>query len=246
MRLWRRWTKRTRRRGGDRASGTVIESTPGGSEVIQYDMDEFRDVIELDQRSELLMEQRERIYREVFGECDTVNHEIIPRDPHIDVYHFPPVGDRNYHTLVTGGMSNRPMTLPRGVGRECARAEMAAYVPDLCPHAVEALRLFARFAHDFRTWLWFYHTVPNGNPPQPFVDGSDLNTALFVQSFYKPDAELAQRYQIDGDPVNLLCLLPITQDECEHKLQLGAESLLERFDAAKLPIVIDWKRASVL
>ena len=42
----------------------------------------------------------------------TVNHELVSVDVHVDVLHVPPHDGRPCHTLVTCGMSAKPMAAP--------------------------------------------------------------------------------------------------------------------------------------
>ena len=46
------------------------------------------------------------------GPIDKVWHEILSDTVHLDVHHLPPSPGRNYHTLVTTGMSDLPMNAP--------------------------------------------------------------------------------------------------------------------------------------
>src|SRR5262245_19498833 len=48
------------------------------------------------------------------GEYPTVFHEIVSHLVHIDVHFVAPNTQRPYHTLITSGMSDRPMTVPEG------------------------------------------------------------------------------------------------------------------------------------
>jgi hypothetical protein len=53
------------------------------------------------------------------GKIETVWHEIISDLVHIDVHWVQPTAERPYHTLVTSGMSDRPMTVPEGAENFC-------------------------------------------------------------------------------------------------------------------------------
>src|SRR6185295_19871223 len=48
------------------------------------------------------------------GPPDSVFHEIISDLVHIDVHFVAPAPERNFRTLVTSGMSDRPMNAPEG------------------------------------------------------------------------------------------------------------------------------------
>src|SRR5262245_31898962 len=100
------------------------------------------------------------------GGAPWVFHEIVSDKVHIDVHMVGPTEARPFHTLVTSGMSERPMTLPDGV-EASAYAELCISLPadwDLRQEAfgdenvywpVRWLKTLARLPHDYRTWLGF-------------------------------------------------------------------------------------------
>jgi hypothetical protein len=65
---------------------------------------------------------REAVYERIFGKPLSVSHELLPLVPHIDVYTIKrPQGNREVYSLVTGGMSDLEMTLPRGADKDVPR-----------------------------------------------------------------------------------------------------------------------------
>src|SRR5258708_5308531 len=54
---------------------------------------------------------------ETFGEIRTVLHEVASDGLHVDIYVTEPTGAAKYFTLVTSGMSQRPMKPPKGLER---------------------------------------------------------------------------------------------------------------------------------
>ena len=62
--------------------------------------------------------------------------------------------------------------------------------------------------HGYDTWLWEGHTVPNGDPPEPFADNTELcccyllRPALFPKEFYK--ISLSKKKTI-----RFFCLVPL-------------------------------------
>src|ERR1700731_4081659 len=60
-------------------------------------------------------EAREEVYGRLLGEASSVSHEVLPLVPHIDVYTYDTTSNkRGFCTLVTGGMSDLEMSLPKG------------------------------------------------------------------------------------------------------------------------------------
>jgi len=218
------------------------EITPGGSEMLRYA--EVEPLMGIPPESaDRDRKRRERVYDELFGPSETVYHEVGFDLPHVDVYTCPPgYSGRDFYTLVTGGMSDLSMRVPRGVSAN--RAELVMYVSEPKEVYLKILRFLAHFPHDHRTWFGHGHTFPNGQPPQPYFESSVLDTILFLDSIVRPDATLEQRLKIEKDPVHLLWVVPITTAESELKLQKGTNALLDLFDRYDHPFVLDEKRRS--
>ena len=98
-----------------------IAVSPGGSTILSYDEPGKRTVGFPEESTLDDFAVRETVYNRLFGTSDHVSHEIVPQVPHIDVYIFKPSTGREFHTLVTGGMSDCALNLPREVGGKAAR-----------------------------------------------------------------------------------------------------------------------------
>lgn len=191
-----------------------------------------------------LFKQRERAYQELFGEPDIVFHELIPFIPHVDVYRFPPSENRNYFTFVTAGMSTVPMTVPASVGRECRRVELAFYAAESKKEYAAMLGELAHYPHDYKTWLHWGHTMPNGNPPELIFGSEALDHFFFAPSMVKADDELGRRLEWEGDPINLLWCIPISSAECQFKLKCGADALCKLLAANEHSLLFSGGRGS--
>jgi hypothetical protein len=183
------------------------------------------------------------------GPVAGVFHEIVSDKVHLDVHVVHPTKKRKFHTLVTSGMSDRPMTLPEGVDAH-RFAELCISLPadwDLRYEAFEDetvywpirwLKMMARLPHDYRTWLGFGHTVPNGDPPEPFAENTDLCCMLVLPPVQLPDA-----FQLlttpAGKEVVFYTLVPLYREEMEYKLEKGTEALLNRLDKHGIGGVVD-------
>jgi hypothetical protein len=73
---------------------------------------------------------REEVYASMFGGAWTVDRGEEGDGPAIDVYTFEPEGvkKRDFYTLITGGMADERMRVPKGV--EYKRAELVLYVAE--------------------------------------------------------------------------------------------------------------------
>ncbi|MEZ6092999.1 MAG: suppressor of fused domain protein [Pirellulaceae bacterium] len=223
-----------------------VGKSPGGSRLIKYgDGDAPKPEIGFLEESTLAnTEDRERIYSELFGESDTVLHELLPLVPHIDVYRFPPSGKRDFFTFVTGGMSDLPMNAPPELGADYRRAELIFYSTENRDDYPELLRRLAHFVHDNNTWLHWGHSMPNGTPPEPLFDTDSLDTMFFMPSIVNPDSTLGDRLHINSEPVQLIWCVPITTAECQLKLDNGTDALYDLFDANEHPFAFPGDRRS--
>ncbi len=218
------------------------ETTPGGSEILPYAAAK-PPVSFPPEAMDRRRKQRESVYEAFFGPCDFVDHEVGLQAPHVDVYVYPAGYEgRDFVTLVTGGMSDLRLRVPRG--EKVRRTELVVYVHEPKKEYIAILRLLAHFPHDHRTWFDHGHTFPNGNPAQPLFEGSALDTLLLLDSIVHPDGTLDQHLQIEKDPVHLLWVVPITSAECELKLREGTNAILDLFDRIQHPLLLNESRRS--
>jgi len=232
------------RRGG---KGPRVRGTsPGGSSLITYGGGEFTKPQLGFSEEDLsdLVARRETVYEEVFGKSDTVFHELMPLVPHVDVYRFPPAGQRNFTTYVSSGMSDLPQSSPAELGKDVRRIELVFYSSGQSDDYSELLRRLAHFPHDNKTWLHWGHTIPNGTPPQPVFNAPPLEALLFIPTIVQPDHTLGERLSWQGEAINLLWCVPITMAECEYKLRNGTDAIFDLFDRVQHPFVFSGARKS--
>jgi hypothetical protein len=171
----------------------------------------------------------------------------LSRGPVADVHEIAPgFHGRDFHTLVTSGVSDRAMAIPEGLGREHARVEFILYVSEPRPEHARLLSTCAGLAFEPDTWLGQGHTIPNGQPPAPLFPGSELCALLLMPTVLEPDAFLGDHLTIESDPVNFLWIVPLTRGELDLKLNEGLPALLQRFDEGGLSHVLDEGRASLV
>lgn len=176
------------------------------------------------------------------GDPATVFHELISTTVHIDVHFVRPTPERPWVSLVTSGMSDIPMTVPAGA-EQFRFAELMIRLPadwQLSDEAfkqeenywpIRNLKFLARFVHEYETWLSFGHTIPNGNPPEPFAPGIPFTGTILSPPWIGGD-ELATLHLPDGTAVHFWSLIPLHSSEMDFKLAHGADALFERLTAA--------------
>lgn len=192
------------------------------------------------------------------GPVETVFHEIVSDLVHVDIHMVLPAPDRPYAALMTSGMSDRPMTLPAELDGELSpHAEICLLLPPDWPLDEDAwqderhywpirwMKVLARFPHEYDSWLGAWHTMPNGDPPEPVAPGSPF-VGVMIAPPLTPPPEFGTLELPDGRVVTVLTFLPLHADEMELKVRSGADPLLEALDAAGVGDVLDGARPSAL
>jgi hypothetical protein len=219
------------------------KKAPDGSSIIRHDHVETQ--IGVTPGSSEFARMRESVYERLFGKPLSVSHELLPLIPHIDVYTFKrSQGDKIVYSLVTGGMSDLQMTLPRGTTEAPRRVELIFYCSEPRDEYIATLRWVAHFPYDSKSWLGHGHTMPNGNPPAPFWGSTELDTLLFMPPIVKKDQTLPSELNLGGDPVHFLWVVPLTTAECNLKLERGFDAILNLFQLHRHPHVFDPHRKS--
>ena len=192
-----------------------------------------------------------------------VFHEIVSDLVHLDVHVAGPSDDRPFCTLVTSGMSERPMAVPTHPDLdpvEVAYAELLIHLPPDWPGLdgremyqspeawkdenyywpVRLLKTLARFPHEHDTWLGYGHTMGNGDPPAPYAPGTDLSAVLLLPSIAMDESS----YQLEtpSRKINFFALYPLYAEELAFKLERGTEPLLGKLGEADIGPVLDPRR----
>jgi Suppressor of fused protein (SUFU) len=188
------------------------------------------------------------------GPPDNVFHELISDLVHVDIHVVNPTPERNWHTLVTSGMSERPMTIPDDPELEEFKfAELLICLPPDWPMDQEAwadpsnfwpiqwLKMMARMPHEYDTWLGAGHTVPNGDPPEPFAPNTKLCCMLLLPPMLVGE-EFHQLKMGRAKTINFYAMVPIYREEMDFKLKHDVNALLEKFAEAEVSELLDVER----
>jgi hypothetical protein len=196
----------------------------------------------------------------ILGPVETAYDEVVSDQVHLDVLVFAPTGRRDFWTLVTCGMSTRPMAVPKGMEdpSSCERAELVICVPedwfgpDLGQLAregkawpIEVLKFAARFPHLYDSWLWIGHTLATEEPPEPFDPSTEFCAfAVGVPlGFPKEKWKMAAH---DGRLISFLSIIPLYSGELRFALDKGFNALLDLFDEAGVNELLDPTRPSLV
>ena len=190
------------------------------------------------------------------GEVTMVFRELVPDRVHLDVHHVPPDASRDFHTLITTGMSSQPMTVPEGA-EPFQFAELVMCLPanwkltreDFADEAnywpIRLMKELARLPHEFDTWLGPGHSIPNGEQPRPYAQSTRFCCALIVPTIIFGQ-EFCRLELPDQRIVNFYSLWPLLPDETDFKLKHGYEELMNRLFDRGVTEVLDVTRPSAV
>ena len=164
-------------------------------------------------------------------------------DSPIDLLWLRPGANRPYHTLITLGLSDRPMDIPDDVANKNAaeRAELMIMLPpewNISPDNLKSeqgywpiawLTMLADFARAPGNWLGTGYVFPNGEPMSEIAD-TPFSGVLILPPFVSHAHEACVFHSRDGTRLNLYALIPLYPGEIELKTAQGLDVLLERFD----------------
>jgi hypothetical protein len=232
----------------------VSEVSEGGSEIFRHEPRERE--LEPSGGDEDLIEAVDAHLTRYLGGQGQVFHEIVSDLVHVDVHVVPPSDERRWTTLMTSGMAERPMTVPEGL-EEHRFAELTLALPPEWPLTessfedesnywpIRLLKGLARLPHEFETFLGWGHTVPNGDPPEPYAANTKLCCALIGPPLL--GGEGFHRFDLpDGRSVDVWAVVPIHADEMKLKLDKGTEALDALLDEHGVTELVDAARPSVV
>jgi hypothetical protein len=180
--------------------------------------------------------------------------EIVSGDPPVSIHLIPPTGKRNRVTLVTTGMSDRPMAVPEG-GEEYQFAELFIDLPGDWPTTpkkladpkygwpLDCLRRLARYPHDHNLWLGGARAVvANGEPPAPIAPGVSFTAFLLLTSDVPEDRLTLP----DGRVVHFYRVFPLYTEEYRLEREHGTDALITLFQRYKVAMTADPIRKNVV
>ena len=164
-------------------------------------------------------------------------------DSPVDLLWLRPSANRPYHTLVTLGLSDRPMDIPDDVANKNAaeRAELMIMLPpewNISPDNLNSeqgywpiawLTMLADFARTPGNWLGTGYVFPNGDPMTEIAD-TPFSGVLVLPPFVSHPHEYYAFRSRDGTRLNLYALIPLYPGEIDLKSEQGLDVLLEHFD----------------
>ena len=196
----------------------------------------------------------------LLGPVETVYDEVLSDQVQLYVLVFAPTGHRDFWTLVTCGMSTRPMAAPKGMDdpSSCERAELVICLPpdwfgsdlkqlkrDGKAWPIEVLKYAARFPHLYDSWLWIGHTLATEEPPEPFDPATEFCAFAVAVPLGWPKEKWKMAAH-DGRSISFLTIIPLYSGELRFALDKGFSALLDLFDEARINELLDPTRPSLV
>ncbi len=214
-----------------------MEKSESGSPIYRYSKEQKNEFV--GPLGESSIEEISDHIEKYVGTIDMVFHELISEQVHIDVHWVKPTKEKPFHTLVTSGMSDKPMKTPEEIqGLEFAELSICLppewklseieFKDESNYWPVSWLKTIARFPHEYNTWMSYGHTIPNGDPATPLANNTKLNTILLMPSIVFQDE--FQTLKLDGKSINFYTMIPLYTDEVNLKMKKGVEALFDGFD----------------
>jgi len=196
----------------------------------------------------------DRHITEHFGPVASVLHEFVSHLVAVHIYVIEPTEQRPYQTLITSGMSERPMTVPEGE-EISPYAELMLCLPpdwplteaalhdDRTGWPIRVLKETARLPHEYGTWIGEWHSVPNGDPAMPYAPGTPFAGVVVASMLHAEPA--AHTVEVgDGTRIELLALIPLHPAEVRLKVVQGTDALIEALDRGHVSELFDPARQS--
>lgn len=191
---------------------------------------------------------------EYLGSTPGVCHELISHLVHIDLHIVPPSEERPFYSLVTSGMSDRPMTTPEGF-EKCRFAGLMICLPADWPMTpddwkderywwpMRHLKFLARMPNKYDKWLGLDHTIPNGDPPEA-TGTSNFCCALIGPASTAPEA--FWHLKINEEKIIIFYGVHlIYREEMDLKMKKGAQALWELLEKNGVTEFLDVNRKNV-
>lgn len=187
------------------------------------------------------------------GPVDTVFHELESDTAAIDVHHVPPTAKRNCHTLVTSGMSDRPMP----EGSAVAFGELAMCLPpdwpmdeealenDATAWPLEMLRALGRLPYTHGFAFDFGLCTDNSTLPFGMAKEAGFSAVLLAPPVTIPDAFWCLE-AANGKVIDFFGVVMLYPQELEHARCDGVVSLARALDRLSVTELVQVGRGAAV
>ncbi len=181
---------------------------------------------------------------------EEIESELI----HRDVYFIKATEERQYHILLSCGMSALPMTVPKDIESSEFieimillpkewNLEYESFSEEKNYWPIRIMKEIMMLPHENETWFGFGHTYRH-EEGEEFAEGIGFNSIMLASSMELSD-EFTQIELDNGKVVEIYTLIPLYKEELEFKKKNGASALLEKFDKFGIEEIVKIGRKNV-
>jgi hypothetical protein len=245
-------------------SSNGVETSLGGSIVNRLD-DRTLDYRKSARRPKHINEIARQL-QPLLGEHYFVHEMPVENVVKVDLIVFPPHAGRASWTMVTAGMSDRPMNLPETLTADEQKhlelveltinlpidafaIDAAGQVPDSqfrqgsSAWVVALMAVLAHLPHDYDTWLGAGSSIPNGDPAEPYASDVPFSGAIVAPTDQWPEAY--RTIEASDGPISILSVVPVYRDEMSFLLDKGFDALHSELEAFGFTEVIVESRPNI-
>ena len=224
----------------------------GGTQIIRHKSPDKK-IEGVAYLSDTEMEAIENHIEKYIGPVSKVYHEIVSETVHIDICIVNPTKEHNFYTLCTMGMSALPMKAPKP---EFQYSELFICLPpdwkltddDLKDEdnywPIRLLKTLAKLPHEYNDWLFYGHSMPNGDPAQPYASNTKLSNVIMLEPFIINDSII--NTEVNKKNIYFFPIYPLYDKEMEYKLTNDSDKLIALLKKNKITEIVDINRKSVV
>ncbi len=146
---------------------------------------------------------------------------------------------RPHHVVITAGMSQAPMHFAPYMGKARWSAELMCYLDELGGDDLRHLQWLAGLPFHERLALGHGHAVAFGFP---LYEQSLLRHFLLLPAPLEEDASLFDGFALSAHPVDLLWVVPLTEQEYQVNVKEHLEGIARLLTDAGHPLSLDRHR----
>jgi hypothetical protein len=196
---------------------------------------------------------RSQVRAHIERELGKIKQSFQPAQSTVEVLLVPSTDERPVQTLITCGMSDRPMNtggaadtpqyleLMMTLPRQWKLAEIPEQDPGYWP--IRLLSSLARLPFERDRSLKWGDTIANGDPPKPYATDTQLCGVILAPSLLVPK----EFYSLDaaGRHVEFYAAIPLYKEELELSNKQGMKQLLTTLIDHNVNDLVDVKRRNV-
>lgn len=196
------------------------------------------------------LEEIENHVEKYIGKVDRVFHELVSDIIHVDILIVEPTVEKDYYSLITSGMSDKPMNV--SPEQSSPYIELLLKLPSSWKLSqedfkdednywpVRLLKSLARFPHLYNTFLGYGHTVQNGNYDK-YASNTQFSGSILLPMFDDGERELVISPE---KTITFYTVLPLYEKEIKFALEKGTNAFFNKLIENDFSAEVDINRKS--